>query len=281
VALQDDIARQIAGRLQPRLAGEGRRAGRPPTDNAEAYQLYLRGRFYWNKRTEESIKKGIDYFNQAIALDPAYGLGYVGLADCYAMLTEYASAPPVDTYPKVKAAARRALEIDDSLAEAHTSLGAAYEYEWNWAEAEKEYRRAIELNPSYATAHHWYAVFLGARLRHEEAIAEMRKALELDPLSLIINTSMGRELYGARRYDEAIAQLRRTLDLDQNFAEAHFHLAMVYEAQRRFAEALAEFEQATRLFADPMMRIWEARVYALSGKRAEAERILAEKGQHP
>jgi eukaryotic-like serine/threonine-protein kinase len=276
IALQDDIVRQVAGRLQLRLTSEGRRASRQHTDNPEAYQLYLRGRFYWNKRTEESIKKSITYFNDASALDPTYALAYAGLADCYAMLTEYASAPPVDTYPKVKEAAKKALAIDDTLAEAHTSLGAAYEYEWNWAEAEKEYRRAIELNPSYATAHQWYAVFLGARLRHDEAIAEMRKALEVDPLSLIINTSLGRELYGARRYDEAIAQLRRTLDMDANFAEAHFHLAMVYEAKRMYTEALAEFQKSTELFADPAMKIWEARVYALSGKRAEAERLLAE-----
>ncbi|MEN3333157.1 MAG: eukaryotic-like serine/threonine-protein kinase [Blastocatellia bacterium] len=279
IALQDDIVRQVAGRLQLRLTNEGRRASRQHTDNPEAYQLYLRGRFYWNKRTEESIKKSIAYFNQAIALDPTYALAYAGLSDCYAMLTEYASAPPVDTYPKVKAAAKKALEIDDTLAEAHTSLGAAYEYEWNWAEAEKEYRRAIELNPSYATAHHWYAVFLGARLRHEEAIAEMRKALDGDPLSLIINTSMGRELYGARRYDEAIAQLRRTLDMDANFAEGHFHLAMVYEAKRMYTEALAEFQKSTELFADPAMKIWEARIYALSGKRPEVERLLAESSE--
>jgi TolB-like protein/Flp pilus assembly protein TadD len=279
IALQDDIVRQVAGRLQLRLTSESRRASRQHTNNPEAYQLYLRGRFYWNKRTEESIKKSITYFNDASALDPTYAPAYAGLADCYAMLTEYASAPPVDTYPKVKEAAKKALAIDDTLAEAHTSLGAAYEYEWNWAEAEKEYRRAIELNPSYATAHHWYAVFLGARLRHDEAIAEMRKALEVDPLSLIINTSMGRELYGARRYDEAIAQLRRTLDMDANFAEAHFHLAMVYEAKRMFAEALAEFQKSAELFADPAMKIWEARVYALSGKRAEAERRLNESSE--
>jgi TolB-like protein/Flp pilus assembly protein TadD len=276
IAFEDDIARQVAGRLQLRLAGDGHRASHQRADNPEAYQLYLRGRFYWNKRTEDGLKKGIDYFNQAIELDPTDAPAYAGLADCYAMLTEYASAPPVETYPKVKAAAKKALEIDDTLAEAHTSLGAAYEYEWNWAEAEKEYRRAIEMNPNYATAHHWYAVFLGARLRHDEAIAEMRKALDLDPLSLIINTSMGRELYGARRYDDAIAQLRRTLDMDANFAEAHFHLAMVYEAKRMYAEALAEFERATELFADPTMRIWEARVYGLAGKTAEAIRLIKE-----
>ncbi|HKP13572.1 MAG TPA: protein kinase [Blastocatellia bacterium] len=274
IALQGDIARQVAERLQLRLAGEGRRAGRRAAANAEAYQAYLRGRFYWNKRTEEGIKKGIEFFNQAIELDPTYALAYAGLADCYAMLTEYASAPPVETYPKVKAAARKALEIDDTLAEAHTSLGAAYEYEWSWAEAEKEYRRAIEMNPNYATAHHWYAVFLGARLRHDEGIAEMRKALDVDPLSLIINTSLGRELYGARRYDEAVAQLRRTLDMDANFAEAHFHLAMVYEAKRMYAEAIAEFEKAAELFADPAMKVWEARAYALSGNRKEAERFI-------
>ena len=273
VTLQGDIARQVAERLQLRLAGEGR-TNRRPTTNADAYQAYLRGRFYWNKRTEEGLKKGIEFFNQAIELDPTYALAYAGLADCYAMLTEYASAPPVETYPKVKAAARQALEIDDTLAEAHTSLGAAYEYEWNWAEAEKEYRRAIELNPNYATAHHWYAVFLGARLRHDEAIAEMRKALDVDPLSLIINTALGREFYGARRYDEAAAQLRRTLDMDASFAEAHFHLAMVYEAKRMYTEAIAEFEKAAELFADPAMKVWEARAYALSGNRKEAERFI-------
>ena len=275
-SLQNDIARQVASHLQLRLGGDSSRTRRPETIDPEAYQLYLRGRFYWSKRTAESIKKSVDYFNQAIERDPTYALAYAGLADCYAMQAEYAGQPTSETYPKVKAAAEKALAIDDSLAEAHTALAAAYEYEWKWADAETQYRRAIELNPNYATAHHWYAVFLGARLRRDEAIAEMRQALDLDPLSLIVNTAMGRELYNARRYDVAVVQLRKTLDLDANFAEAHFQLALAYEAKRMFPEAAAEFRRSVELFDDPSMRIWEARVLALAGKRGEAERLLAE-----
>jgi len=162
------------------------------------------------------------------------------------------------------------------MAEAHTSLAAAYEYEWNWAEAEKQYKRAIELNPNYATAHHWYAAYLISRLRSDEAIQEMKLAQELDPLSLIINTSMGRVLYGARQYDRAIEQLRKTIDMDANFAEAHFQIAMVYEQKRMYSEAISEFEKSAELFSDRTMRVWVGRVFALSGRRAEAERIIEE-----
>ncbi|HEY7544170.1 MAG TPA: protein kinase [Blastocatellia bacterium] len=277
MAVQEEIARQVSEKLRLRLAGEDeKRASKRYTDDAEAYQLYLKGRYYWNKRTQENIEKGIEYFRQAIDRDPLYALAYAGQADCYAMLTEYSSQPPKEIFPKVKAAAQKALEIDDSLAEAHTSLAAAYEYEWNWTEAEKQYRRAIELNPNYATAHHWYAVFLGARLRHDEALREMRLALELDPLSLIINTSMGRLLYGARQYDQAVDQLRKTLELDQNFAEARFHIAMAYEQKRMYGEAIAEFQKAIELFHDQTMIAWVGREYALSGKRSEAERVIKE-----
>ncbi|MEW6207482.1 MAG: protein kinase [Acidobacteriota bacterium] len=275
ITVQEEIARQVSEKLRLRLANEDeKRASRRYTADTEAYQLYLKGRYYWNKRTKESIEKGIEYFRQAADRDPLYALAYAGQADCYAMLTEYSSQPPKEIFPKVKAAAQKALEIDDSLAEAHTSLAAAYEYEWNWTEAEKQYRRAIELNPNYATAHHWYAVFLGARLRHDEALREMRMAMELDPISLIINTSMGRLLYGARQYDQAIDRLRKTLDLDANFAEARFHLAMVYEQKRMYAEAIAEFQKAVDLFQDQTMIAWVGREYALSGRRKEAERVL-------
>jgi serine/threonine-protein kinase len=274
-SLQNDIARQVATRLQLRLSDESP-SSRQEATNSEAYQVYLLGRFYWNKRTPESLNKATDYFNQAIAADPNYALAYVGLADCYAMQTEYAGKPPSEMYPKVRQAAEKALSLDDNLAEGHTALAAADEYEWKWPDAEKQYQRAIELSPNYATAHHWYAVFLGARRRHTQALAEMRLALELDPLSLIINTALGQELNNARRYDEAITQLRKTLDMDGAFAEAHFHLALAYEAKRMFPEALAEFRKSTELFGDSSMRIWEARAQALAGNRGEAQRIVAE-----
>src|SRR6185503_15244706 len=230
LAMQEEIAEQVPEHLQLRLTGEDqKRVTKRYTEDPEAYQLYLKGRFYWNKRAEEGIKKGIDYFEQAIEKDSNYAQAYVGLADCYAILVELESESPNELRPKVKAMAEKALELDDSLAEAHTSLAAAYEYEWNWPEAEKQYRRAIELNPNYATAHHWLAAYLISRLRSDEAIREMKLAQELDPLSLIINTSLGRVLYGARAYDRAIEQLRKTIDMDSSFAEAHFQIAMVYE----------------------------------------------------
>ncbi|MFY9608787.1 MAG: protein kinase [Blastocatellia bacterium] len=277
LAMQGEIARQISQKLQVKLSGEDeQRVSRRFTEDAEAYKLYLKGRFYWSKRTEDGLKKGIEYFNQAIERDPSYALAYAGLADCYAILVELEASAPTELYPKVKAAAQKALEIDDSLAEAHTSLSAAYEYEWNWEEAEKQYMRAVELNPSYATAHHWYAAYLISRLRSDEAIREMQRALELDPLSLIINTSMGRVLYGARQYDRAFDQLKKTLDLDPNFAEAHFQLGMVYEQKRMFDEAVREFQKAAELFKDPMMRAWIARTYAIAGRHSEADRVLAE-----
>ncbi|MEK6299285.1 MAG: protein kinase [Acidobacteriota bacterium] len=277
LAMQEEIARQISQKLQLKLGGEDeRRVSKHFTDDPEAYKLYLKGRFYWSKRTEEGLKKGIEYFNQAIEQDPSYALAYAGLADCYAILVELEGSAPAELLPKVKAAAQKAIEMDDSLAEAHTSLGAAYEYEWTWTEAEKQYKRAVELNPNYATAHHWYAAYLASRLRSDEAIREMQRALELDPLSLIVNTSMGRVLYGARQYDRAIEQLKKTLDMDPNFAEAHFQLGMVYEQKRMFDDSAREYQKAADLFNEPAMKAWVARPYAMSGKKSEAERVLAE-----
>lgn len=275
--LQEEIARQVAEKLQLRLSGEDeKRVTRRYTDDAEAYQLYLRGRFYWNKRTEDGMKKGIAYFNEAIEKDPSYALAYAGLADCYALLYEYSAAPSKDLYPKAKAAALRALALDDSLAEAHTSLAAAYEYEWNWAEAEKQYEKAIELNPNYETAHHWYSAYLISRKRFDEAIREARRAVELDPLSLIINTALGRALHSARRHDEAIEQLRKTIDMDRNFAEARFHLALAYEGKRAYEDAIREFEKYIELSGEKPMKVWIGRVYAESGKKNQALKVLAE-----
>lgn len=275
--LQEEIARQVSEKLQLRLSGEDQKqVTKRYTENAEAYQLYLKGRFYWNKRTEEAMKKGIDYFNQAIEKDPAYALAYAGLADCYALLYEYSAAPSRDLYPKAKAAAMRALELDDNLAEAHTSLAAAYEYEWNWQEVERQYEKAIQLNPNYGTAHHWYSAYLVGRKRFDDAIREARRALELDPLSLIFNTALGRALHSARRYDEAIEHLRKTIDLDPTFAEAHFHLGLAYEGKGMYDGAAGEFEKAAELFGDKSMKAWVGRVYALSGRRSQALRVLGE-----
>ncbi|HJQ70409.1 MAG TPA: protein kinase [Blastocatellia bacterium] len=274
LSVQEDIARLVAEKLHLRMTGEQKkRITKSHTDSTEAYQLYLRGRYHWNKRTVEELNRGIEYFSQAIEKDPTYALAYVGLADCYGLLTEYSTVPPEQSRQRAKAATMRALEIDDTLAEAHTSLAAVHEYDWNWAEAEREYRRAIEMNPNYATAHHWYAMFLGGRARYVEGLREIRRALELDPLSLIINTGLGRLLYNARRNDEAIEQLKKTLEMDPDFPEAHFQIALAYEAKRMYAEALQEFELSRKLFKDPTMIGWSGRVYALMGRRDEAVKV--------
>lgn len=275
LAVQEEIAKQVSEHLQLRLTGEDeKRVSKRFTEDPEAYQLYLRGRFYWNKRTKEGLNRGIEYFKQAIEKDPGYALAYSGMADCYAILVELEGASPKELLPRVTAAAQKAIELDDSLAEAHTSLAATYEYEWDWPKAEEQYRRAIEMNPNYVTAHHWYAAYLISRLRSDEAIREMRLAQELDPLSLIINTSLGRVLYGARQYDAALEQLKKTIDMDQTFAEAHFQIAMVYEQKRMYAEALAEYQKAMELYQDPTMIAWAARIYAATGRRNDAERVL-------
>jgi serine/threonine-protein kinase len=246
LALQSDIAGEISEKLRTRLTGEDeRRVTKHYTEDVEAYRLYLKGRFHWNKRTGEDLRVSVRYFEQAIARDPTYALAYAGLADCYVVLPVYSDTPPRESYPKALAAAARALELDETLAEAHTSLGALrIDHEWKFEEGERELRRAIELNPNYATAHHWYAQFLSGMGRHEEALARIRKAQELDPLSLIIDVTVGDTHLKARRYDEAIAHLRRTVEEDRNFSAAHSRLAIAYEEKGLFAEAAAEFQAA-------------------------------------
>jgi serine/threonine protein kinase/TolB-like protein/Flp pilus assembly protein TadD len=274
-AVQQEIARQISDKLQLKLAAAApRRAPARSTDNSEAYHLYLRGRFYWNKRTEDSIRKGIEHFNQAIEKDPGYALAYAGLADCYALLIEYGSVPSKEAKEKAVRAAMKALEIDATLAEPHTALAAISEYDWNWPEAENQYRQAIELNPNYATAHHWYGVFLGNMGRPEEALREIRRAQELDPLSIIINTGVGRILYGARRYDEALEQMRRTFDMDPAFPEAIFQLALIQEAKGLYAEAIDGYQKSSEMFGDRSLAGWAGRVYARSGRKDEALGVL-------
>ncbi|MFQ5818329.1 MAG: tetratricopeptide repeat protein, partial [Terriglobia bacterium] len=241
-ALQEEISRAIADKLRLRLTGEEEaRLARRSTENPEAYQLYLKGRYYWSKRTPDGFQKGLAYFQQAIERDPNYARAYAGVADCYA-LAGYLRLSRQEAMPKAKAAARKALEIDDTLAEAHTSLAyVKHRFDWDWSGAEREFQRAIEVNPNYATAHQWYALYLSTMGRHEEALAAIKRAQQVDPLSLVMSTGVGRILHFARRYDQAIEQYRKTLEMDPNFASTHIDLAMTYEAKGMYDEAVAEY----------------------------------------
>jgi DNA-binding winged helix-turn-helix (wHTH) protein/Tfp pilus assembly protein PilF len=248
--VEDSISGKVAEALALKLSGdEHKRLTKRYTDKAEAYQLYLKGRYFWNKRTEDGFNRGIAQFKQAVEKDSNYALAYAGLADSYIGLTFYNFAAPNETMPKAKEAAMNALAIDSALAEAHTSLAhVLMNYDWNWSEAEKEFKLSIELNPDYATAHQWYAIhYLTAMGRPEEALQEMKRALDLEPTSLVMNTFMGATLYFAARYDEAIEQCRRTIEMDPNFAIAHWHLGLAYEQKDMFDEAIVEFQKATAL----------------------------------
>jgi TolB-like protein/Tfp pilus assembly protein PilF len=279
LAVEEEIAREIVHRLRLHLPEtERRRLGKRTTINTEAYQLYLRGRYYLNKRTEEGMKKSIDLFQQAIDLDPTYALAYAGIADTYLNLGGWGQLPPYAAYPKAKAAAAKALEIDETLAEAHTSLAmAAKEYDWDFPRAERAYRRALELNPNYAVAHHWYGECLAAVGRHAEAIAEIKRALELDPLSLIINASLGRHGYFfAGQYDQAIEQCQKTIDLDPHFWVAHHFLGGVYACAGRLQEALAAFTRAQQLEPNLEAISCIGLTYGTLGRRAQAQAALDE-----
>ena len=238
-AVESEIAKTIADTLQTKLSGSEQRAiAARPTESTEAHQLYLKGRFFWNKRTGNDLKKSIDYFQQAIAADPNYALAYAGVADAYVFLPGYTAGAPRDYYPKAMAAAKKALELDDTLAEAHTTLALAlWYYDFDFSQANREFQRAIELNPNYATGHQQYGNnTLSALGRFDEAIAEGKRAVELDPLSLVINADLGMNYYYARRYDEAITQLRKTLEMDPGYYYAHVNLGQVLAAKRAFGE---------------------------------------------
>jgi len=279
LVVQREIAREISANLRTRLTPpEESLVTKHYTESAEAYQLYLKGRFYWNKRTGEAFRRAIEYFNQAIEQDPSYALAYAGLADTYILLSRYSAGTPEESYPKAKAAAKRALAIDETLAEAHTSLaGVLLDYDWNLTESDKEYRRAIELNPNYATARHWYAVGpLLVTERYDEAIAEMKRAVELDPLSLIINSDLGSIYVNARQYDKAVEQFRKTLDMDESFYPAHYWLGMAYVMKGSFNEGIAEYQKARALNDDPFVLGLLGHAYAVSGRREDALRTLDE-----
>jgi len=276
-AVQEDIAQEITDKLRLKLTGEQKRVlARRETQNTDAYQDYLKGRYYWNKRTATGLKTAIEYFNSAIAKDPTFALGHAGLADSYAVLSTFAAVPPRECFPKARAAALKALEIDETIGEAHAVLAEVKAlYDFDWVGAEREFKRAIELNPSYATAHLWYGLYLARIGRFDEALAEIKKAQELDPLSLIVNSLVGWVYLHARRYDDAIEQLRQTLALEPGFAYAHFVLGRTYMEKRMYAEAIAEF-RAGLPSGDPRFIAGLGHAYAVSGRQAEARKILDE-----
>ena len=275
--VESEIAKTIADTLQAKLSGSEQHAiAARPTENTEAHQLYLKGRFFWNKRTGNDLKKSIDYFQRAIVADPNYALAYAGVADAYVFLPGYTAGTPKDCYPKAMAAAKKALELDDTLAEAHTTLALAiWYYDFDFSQANREFQRAIELNPNYATGHQQYGNnTLSALGRFDEAIAEGKRAVELDPLSLVINADLGMNYYYARRYDEAITQLRKTLEMDPGYYYAHVDLGQVLAAKRAFGEAISEYQKARALNDDPFVLGLLGHAYASSGNKTEALKIL-------
>jgi tetratricopeptide (TPR) repeat protein len=281
LALQKRVAEDIAGQIRIELTPE-ERADLKNVErvNPEAYEDYLQGRFFWNKRTSNGLKKSVDYFNLAIAKDPNYATAYSGLADAYVILGvwHYGALDPRTAYQKAKVAANRALELDSSLGEAYISLAEATDmFAWDWEASDREFKRGLELNPGYATGHQWYGAHLSETGRSSEAIAEFRKAQSLDPLSLVINTEFATHLVIARRYDEAIEQARKTIELDPYFPGAHCALGMAYEQKQLYMSAISEFQKAVELSGgNPGFKASLAHAYAVSGKKRDALGILNE-----
>ncbi len=278
LSIQEEIAREIARNLQLKLSGEQQqRLNKRHTDSTKAYQLYLKARYFWNKRTEEGIRKSIGYFNRAIEEDPCYALAYVGLADAYDMMGVYHILRPDEASSRAKAAAERALEIDSSLAEAHTCLAKVKtDYDWDWLASEAEFRRAIDLNPNYAPTHQWYALHLMAMERFDEASAQIKLAQELEPLSLSINVSMGLPFYWSRQYDQAIEYFRKTIEVDHTFSLAHVLLGQAYLHQGLHEEAISELQTARQFDNTPQVQAMLGYAYTVAGKTSEAEQILGE-----
>lgn len=281
LTLQNTVARAIADQIQVKVnAREQATLKRVDTVDPEAYEAYLKGRFFWNKRTRDGLKAAKDYFDQAIAQDAKYARAYSGLADTYALLGDwqYAVMPPKEALPRAKAAAIKALELDDTLGEAHTSLAFCLEgFDWDWKAAETEFRRGLALNPSYATAHHWYAWHLSLLRRDREAIAEMKKAASLDPLSLIINADLAELLLITHADDESVRQSRKTIEMDAHFALSHNQLGQAYLQKRMPREAIVELQQGIQLSGgSPTSTANLARAYAASGRRNEAVRLLTD-----
>jgi len=281
LAVQAEIAQAIGDQILVTLEERKRLAPSLAKDTSfspaayEAYDLYLKGRYFWNKRTAQGLERAIEYFQQAIVKDPKSARAYAGLADCYALISGYdISVPAAEVSPKARAAALKAVELDDGLAEAHTSLALIEQnYDWSWRAAEKEYRLAIQLNPNYATAHHWYAEFLGLQGRFDESFAEMARARQLDPLSLIMDADYGAILYFAREYDRAIEQFRAVLEMEPDFPRAHMVIYAFVE-KGQFAEALAELDRWQHDRDAPWTWGLRAYVYGRQGQRAQARRAM-------
>jgi len=280
LATQREIAREIVDTLKLKVSGQERGLVKHYTESNEAYQLYMKGRFYYNKRTEEGLQKSLEYFQQAIEKDAAFALAYSGLADTYDLLgapDAGGTTSPNKALPKAKAAALKAIEIDGTLAEPHVSLAhVKYYYDRDWPGAEREFKRAIELNPNYPQAHHWYAIYLVWVGRTNEGLAEIRRAQELDPLSLPINMTLGWCLCDAHQMDEGIDQLRKTIEMDPGFLVAHNRLALCYERKGMYDAAIAEFQKISDLGAKSLAIAELGQAYAASGKRGEAQKALAE-----
>ena len=281
LALQSKVARTVAEQIRVTLSRQERAAlERSKAMNPEAFQAYLAGRYFWNKRTKDGLKKAIDYFNQAIEKDPNYAEAYTGLADAYALSGdwEYGILSPEVAFPKAKEAASKALALDGSLAEAHTSLAFVLDlYDWNWESAEQEYKRAIALNPGYATAHHWYAWHLIVMGRNSDALAESRIAESLDPLSPIISADLADALSVAHLYDESVQQSRKTLELHPYFAVAHYQLGQALAQKQMYNEAISEHRRAIELSGgNTAFDSNLAYAYAISGRTEEAIKIIKE-----
>lgn len=278
-AVEDSISQKVASALALHLTEEEqRRLTKPYTASSEAYQLYMKGRYFWNKRTVDGVQKSIDYFQRAIAIDPGYARAYSGLADAYTLAGSYGYSimPPREAMPKAEQAAREALSLDDSLAEAHTSLAyIKFTYDWDWAGAEQEFRRAIVLNPGYDTAHHWYSHELMALGRGDEALAEARRAVQLSPSDTVMNEHIGWTYMMMRDYDKAIQSARKALELDPNFLLAHRVLGLCLIYKGEFIEAEAQFQRGVEIsHDDPVARAYLSRAYAAAGDPRKAEEIL-------
>ncbi len=279
LAIEEEIAKKISESLRVKLTGEvEKRLTKRYTENTEAYQLYLKGRYYWAKRTPDTLKKGLEYFEQAIDKDPDYALAYSGLADCYALLSFEGVFAPQDGMAKAKAAATKAVEIDAELAEGHTSLALIQaNYDWDWFEGEKEVQRAIKLNPGYWFAHDCYGLSLAAVGRREEAIAAIQRGEELEPLLPVIKYHAAWIFYLARQYDQVIDRCRKALEIESNYAFAHYFLGLVYEQRGKYKEAIAELKKALNLFGGaPFAAGGLGHAQAVAGNRGEAQKILQE-----
>ena len=274
-AIESEIAKNVTENLKARLNDRAEEVlAARPTENPEAHELYLKGRYFWNRRSTASLRKAGDYFQKAIDLDPKYALAYAGLADVHSLVPVYAGTAPQDDVPKALAAARKAVELDDRLAESHTSLGNALVSSVQLKAAEAEFRRALELNPNYATAHQWLAECLFGQGRFSESLAENERAHELDPLSLIINASYASSLAGAGRYEEAVQQARKTLDLDPELVPGHEILGQIYEDEGKLNEAIIEYSKANELGPTPSNFAMLAHAYAKTGRMGETRKIL-------